>query len=175
MGADIVSASLFVIGFGAFGSVVENQYQSRLTFLVPFVLRTLIDCNLSQSAKITLPFAVLDKLAGSVTDDSNPQLAKALLPMVVTELGSIIDVNEVHPWKQLSPKVFTLLGIAIVVSEVQFLNAPLWMLSRVFGSTIVLRELHSKKALSPIDVRFCGRITDVSDSHSQNIPSLTIL
>ena len=41
------------------------------------------------------------------------QLAKAKYPMLVTLLGMVIDVNDLHPSNALSPILVTLLGIIV--------------------------------------------------------------
>jgi hypothetical protein len=70
-------------------------------------------------------------------DVSEEHLAKAHLPIVVTELGSVMDVSEEHLAKALSP---------IVVSE--------------SGSVMDVSQEHSLKARAPIVVAPAGTTID---------------
>ena len=60
-------------------------------------------------------FAVAEDIVTVV----NPELLNALLPILVTELGIVIDVNPVQPKNAVGPILVTELGIVIDVNPVQ--------------------------------------------------------
>jgi len=70
------------------------------------------------------------------------QVLNALAPIIVTLLGIVIVVSEVHDSNALAPIIVTLLGIVIVVSEVHDSNALAPMLVTLFGIVTVVSLLH---------------------------------
>lgn len=77
--------------------------------------------------------------------------------MLVTELGSVSEVNEVHPENALSVICVALLGILIEDKALQFEKPP-----RYFNSPridTVFNDVHEEKALDFISVVLAGIVT----------------
>ena len=83
---------------------------------------------------------------------------KALVPIVVTELGMVIEVRFVQPLNPL--RYFTEFGIFTEVRLVQFAKAPSLISVTEFGIVIEVRELPAK-APSPIVVTELGMVIEV--------------
>ena len=71
------------------------------------------------------PILINNGLVGSVTDAKRVQPLNALVPILVTEFGIVIDANNSHPWNTLVPILVNdgLVGSVTDTKESQFLNA----------------------------------------------------
>ena len=67
------------------------QLWKALKCIVVTVLGIVIGVRLMQPLKVRVPMMVKFVLLGSITDDRLGQLSKALLPMLSTELGMVIE------------------------------------------------------------------------------------
>ena len=93
----------------------------------------------------------------------NPELENAPTPILVTELGIVIDVNKVQLLNAPTPILVTEFGIVIDVNEVQLLNKLLTILpSDEVGVNITFaNEVHPSNAASRL-VTEDGIVIDVN-------------
>ena len=98
----------------------------------------------------------MDTVFGIIKEVKLLQFWKALLPMVVTELGMLIEDKPLQPLKAPSSIEVTELPIETVFKPVQFWNAHSQIVVTEFGILMDNRPLHPRKAQSPIDVTVFG-------------------
>ena len=120
-----------------------------------------IDVRPIQLAKALLPMLVT--LLGIINSpDKSLQSENALLPMLVTLLGIVIEVNPIQPEKALLPMLVTLLPIVTEVIPLQPEKALLPMLVTLLGIVIDVNPIQPEKALLPMLVTLLGIVIDVS-------------
>ena len=96
-----------------------------------------------------------------ITYNKFEQFKKALEPILVTELGIVIDGRLVHPLNALSLIVVTELGIVIDIKLEQLINALEPILVTEFGIIIDGKLEHPLNALEPILVSEFGIVIDI--------------
>ena len=113
--------------------------------------------------QLSLESYVLFSLETLMEVRSQPK--KALSPMLVTELGIVMEVRPVHPAKELLPMLVTELGMVMEVRLVQLQKAQLPMLVTELGMDMEVSPLQKEKASLPMLVTELGMIMEVRLLH----------
>ena len=149
----------FVGGGGRF--LLRYNFQYRITFFTPLNASPIVvtDCgtfivNLLQS--LNAAFLILVTELGIVTEVKELHLKNANSLIVVTELGIVTEVKEMQRANANSPIVVTELGIVTEVKELQPANASFPIVVTELGIVTEVKETQRKNANSPIVVTEIG-------------------
>jgi hypothetical protein len=136
----LVSVGLLIVTVVVVDKVLNILFGITQLVVVPWIVRVVL--TPAKALDPTLKLAGVDVYPRLIVARAE-QVLNALAPIIVTLLGIVIVVSEVHDSNALAPMLVTLFGIVTVVSLLHPLNVFALMLVTLLGIIMLVRPVQS--------------------------------